>query len=64
MRHFRNVNEIVEVLVAEHQKQGFTVYSTEQGFMVPIPRDVGMAEHEIMAINLTVMANAIWEKYS
>lgn len=61
MRHFRNGAEIVEFIANEHEKQGFIILpATAQGTLAVKKID----DDQLMSINLTVIAQALWETFS
>ncbi|TCP88937.1 hypothetical protein C8J31_102106 [Rhizobium sp. PP-CC-2G-626] len=61
MRHFRDVSAIVECLVEEHQKQGFVIMpATAHGTLAVKKID----DDKLININLTVIAQALWERFS
>ncbi|CZT36382.1 hypothetical protein [Rhizobium sp. 9140] len=61
MRHFRTLEEIVECLVEEHQKQGFVILPAAALGTLAVRK---IDDDKLMSINLTVIAQALWEKFS
>ncbi|KQR75766.1 hypothetical protein [Rhizobium sp. Leaf341] len=60
MRHYRNSDEIVAALVEEHERQGFNIHTTDHGTLAVKTIEDG----KLLSVNLSIIANALWEKWS
>lgn len=62
MRHFRTADDVLEALVEGHAEQGFPAHfhNGETFVVITIEGETGAIEME--EINLTKIANRLWEE--
>lgn len=62
MRHFRTADDILEMLIEGHAEQVFPAHFDEGGALVVITTEGATGAIEIEEINLTLIANRLWEE--
>ena len=62
MRHFRDIAELEMWMVEQYLAQGIPVVRIDESWIVPFPIDDGRAELVRGEINITRLAQALWEK--
>ena len=62
MRHFRTADDILEMLVEWHAEQGFPAYFHDGQAFVVITEEGETGAIEMWEINLTQIANRLWEE--
>lgn len=64
MRHFRTPDDVLEMLIDEHVREGIPVVLRDGQAFVAATEEGETGALELRDINLTEAANLIWEEFN